>query len=264
MDSGSSGIFSIQISAFSIPILTLGNGWLVADKPCELSVHNDPGHDLCTILFNRLQSDPGLRRDLACRPEYGLHAVNRLDKQTSGVILMACRPEVFRDLAEQFETRRVKKQYRAIVHGNLCASRNPGEWHLWTWPLADSAGGRRNPTGSGKLRRCSTRYRVVRHTAHYSLIACEPLTGRKHQIRRHAKLAGHPVVGDRRYGSRRALKFLEQRYNFQRLGLHCRAITIHPPGDTQPRTFQSTLPSQIQQLLDNDLEMATDGKQTDL
>gem|GEM_PF-5826685 len=51
MDSGSSGIFSIQTSAFSIPILALGNGWLVADKPCELSVHKYPGHDLCTILF---------------------------------------------------------------------------------------------------------------------------------------------------------------------------------------------------------------------
>jgi 23S rRNA-/tRNA-specific pseudouridylate synthase len=101
--------------------------------------------------------------------------------------------------------------------------------------------------------KCTTRWRVKRYTPHYSLVECQPLTGRKHQIRRHAKLAGHPVVGDRRYGSPRSRSYLSRHCRFNRLGLHAHTLTIRLPGETAARTFQSPgLPASMGRLLDQD------------
>jgi hypothetical protein len=91
------------------------------------------------------------------------------------------------------------------------------------------------------------------HSLHYSLIECEPLTGRKHQIRRHAKLAGNPVAGDRRYGSVRSLSYLRRHLDFNRLGLHAHALTLTLPGDDYPTRFQSGgLPDPMRLLLEKD------------
>jgi 23S rRNA-/tRNA-specific pseudouridylate synthase len=87
---------------------------------------------------------------------------------------------------------------------------------------------------------------------HYSLAACRPLTGRKHQIRRHAALAGHPVVGDRRYGTTRALRFVRNR-GFTRLALHAHGLRFVPPGGDAPVLVQTAdLPRELRALLDSD------------
>ncbi|MCP4627744.1 MAG: RNA pseudouridine synthase, partial [bacterium] len=187
-------------------------GWLVADKPSGMSVHNDPGHDLCSQLDAIVQKNPAMCRKLGYDSDFGFHPVHRLDRQTSGVILFACTSDVLRHFSHQFENRTVKKQYIALLHGNL---REDTE-SIWTYPLGLKAGGRSNPKGSGSKQTASTRYRVLEYSRHYTLIECEPLTGRKHQIRRHAKLSGHPVVGDARYGSTRAVKFLKTNHGFDR------------------------------------------------
>jgi 23S rRNA-/tRNA-specific pseudouridylate synthase len=77
----------------------------------------------------------------------------------------------------------------------------------------------------GKLAR--TGYKILRETANHSLLEIELLTGRKHQIRRHAKISGHPVVGDARYGSTRSVSYLRRNLAFDRLALHARALTLH-------------------------------------
>jgi 23S rRNA-/tRNA-specific pseudouridylate synthase len=98
-----------------------------------------------------------------------------------------------------------------------------------------------------------TAFQVMRHSAHYSLVACSPLTGRKHQIRRHAKLAGHPVVGDRRYGSPRSLRFLRETAGFERLGLHAYGLDLPLPQVTERRmVFSPTLPPAFVRLLAGD------------
>ncbi len=98
-----------------------------------------------------------------------------------------------------------------------------------------------------------TRYRVLDHSAHYTMVEIELLSGRTHQIRRHAKLSGHPVVGDARYGSTRAVNYLRRNYAFDRLALHARGLTLQLPGGKAPETVETpTIPSQMQDLFEND------------
>ena len=122
-----------------------------------------------------------------------------------------------------------------------------------TAPLSETAGGRQNPEGPGNRKDSQTRYRVLDHSAHYTMVAIELLTGRTHQIRRHAKLSGHPVVGDARYGSMRAINYLKRNFAFDRLALHARALTLQLPGGTAPETIETpAIPSQMLDLFQND------------
>lgn len=234
-----------------LPIIGSGRGWLVADKPSGMSIHNDPGSDLCALLNHYFQSSPAAADAIAYDTAYGLHPVHRLDKETSGVILLACRRDVFDRLSRQFVAGHVTKGYLALVHGAVAAG---DDWRLWRWPLTPKAAGRRNPKGQGRRSPCQTGYRLVRTTPHYSLIQCRLDTGRTHQIRRHAVLAGHPLVGDRRYGSMRACRYLETHHQFRRLGLHAVALAFLPPEMDTPREFTSErLPAEVEQLIHADL-----------
>jgi 23S rRNA-/tRNA-specific pseudouridylate synthase len=172
-------------------------------------------------------------------PDFGVHPVHRLDKETSGVMLLAVQRESFRFFSGQFESRQVKKQYIAILHGRLENPEGSDLWGTWEWPLSETAGGRQNPEGPGNRKECRTRYQVLEHSAHYTMAAIEILTGRTHQIRRHAKLSGHSVVGDARYGSMRAINFLNRHFGFGRLALHARSLTLQLPGGKEPETIET-------------------------
>ncbi|MCP3943624.1 MAG: RNA pseudouridine synthase [Desulfobacteraceae bacterium] len=119
-------------------------------------------------------------------------------------------------LSDLFAQGKVKKQYRALVHGNFESDQARGTWNT---PLSKQSGGRTDPKGKGKKQEAVTRYRVLEQSPHYALLDIELFTGRKHQIRRHAKLACHPVVGDKRYGSVRAIDFLKEQRDFFGMGL---------------------------------------------
>ena len=131
-----------------VAVLGHGSGWLVAEKPAGMSVHNDPNHDLCAVLSACLQADKRLAGTLSCDPAYGLHAVHRLDRETSGVILLACRRDVFLHFSRQFSEGQVLKRYLALVHGPVPQTQARG---LWQWPLSPRAAGRRNIRGQGKI-----------------------------------------------------------------------------------------------------------------
>ncbi|MBC2710462.1 MAG: RNA pseudouridine synthase [Desulfosarcina sp.] len=233
-----------------VPVVACGPGWLVADKPCGMSIHNDPGRDLCSVVLVAVRA--------GCLPAVGLdlpaiHAAHRIDRDTSGIVLLAGDPKTLAFFGEQFAAKAVHKRYLALVHGGLTGPSEDSDWAPWNWPLTAAAAGRNDPMGKGKRMPCATRWRTLAHSLHYSLIECEPLTGRKHQIRRHAKLAGHPVVGDRRYGSTRSLAYLSRHCDFNRLGLHAHALTIRLPGEAKTTTFQSGgLPEAMRQLLETD------------
>ena len=231
-----------------ITVIGWGPHWLVVEKPCAMSIHNDPGSDLRSLVLAALQSGrlKGPTPDIRA-----LHSAHRLDRDTSGIVLLAGDAETLAFFGRQFTEKSVGKRYLAVVHG--CIEPTDREWIEWTWPLTASAAGRNDPAGKGPRIPCTTRIRPVSHSAHYSLIECEPLTGRKHQIRRHAKLAGHPVVGDRRYGSPRALAYLRRHHNFQRLGLHAHALSIRLPGEESITTFKSNgLPEELRRLFETD------------
>ena len=227
-----------------IQILKKGTGWLALDKPGGMSVHNHPGNDLVSIVSKQIQSDPALSQYLGFKNASGVHPVHRLDKETGGVILLATDPDILAFLSGQFRQNRVAKDYIALVHGRVDSCQtDPGPTDrghgTWNVPLAKSAGGRNHPAGSGKKLACETRYRCLEASEHYSLLAIDLVTGRKHQIRRHAKLAGHPIVGDSRYGSKRALAFLKTKRDFHGLALQCRSIRLVLPGDTAPTRIRS-------------------------
>jgi RluA family pseudouridine synthase len=236
-----------------IPLLFLEKGWLVVDKPEGMTVHNAAGQDLCTLISSGLQKEMAILQRLDMDPAFGINPVHRLDKDTSGVILLAANRESFRFFSNQFESRQVTKRYIAIVHGRMEKPDEIDSWGTWDWPLSEAAGGRQNPEGTGTKKACKTRYRILEYSAHYTMVEIELLTGRTHQIRRHAKLSGHPVVGDGRYGSTRAINYLKQKYAFNRLALHARSLTLQLPDGKAPETIQTPLiPGQMLDLFQND------------
>ena len=241
----------IHTNGMDLTVISMGPGWIAMEKPCHMSIHNQPGKDLCSIVLAHLENEPLLAQYLECDFSYGVHPVNRLDKQTSGVVILACRPDIFRFLARQFENREVEKLYFALLHGGF----EPGyETGIWDWPLTKKAEGGKFPQGKGRRVASATRYRIIETSPHYAMAELNPLTGRKHQIRRHARLADHPVVGDNRYGTVRSLRDLKSRYGFCRLALHCMSMTLKLPGKDFPETLTSTgFPKVMKELLEKDL-----------
>jgi|GEM_PF-32836 len=238
---------------FQRAVLEYGLGRLFINKPEGVTVHNQPGKDLCSLAEAFMHSHAELREKTGFDPDFGVNPVHRLDKETSGVMLLAVNREAFRFFARQFENRTVVKRYLAILHGNLEHQDGGASWGTWRWPLSKAAGGRKNPAGAFKRLPCETRYRVLGHSQHYTKVAVEILSGRTHQIRRHAKLSGHPVVGDQRYGSIRALNYLKDRVNFTRLGLHARSITACLDPGIEPQTVETPdMPVSMMMLYNND------------
>lgn len=236
-------------TATGVAILAAGTGWLAVDKPAGVSVHNEPGADLVSLVQDRLLSDETLATQLGYGRDGSVKAAHRLDRDTSGIVVLTCADEALRWIANQFQQGRVGKQYAALVHGKFGPPDNQGRW---TWPLSRQAGGRTDPAGPPPKLACATDYRVLDQSRHYSLLACQPVTGRRHQIRRHACLAGHPVVGDRRYAPQRALRHLA-RIGFTGLALHARRLTFQPPGHSEPIHIATTgLPAAMMELLEAD------------
>ena len=89
-------MITIDSGHFQIPVLAFGRGWLVVDKPAGLTVHNAAGRDLCSLVFARIQKEATLREQVDMDPDFGVHPVHRLDKETSGVMLLAVNREYFR------------------------------------------------------------------------------------------------------------------------------------------------------------------------
>lgn len=228
----------------NIAIAGQGPGWICVEKPAGISVHNHPGKDLISLA--------------AGLPECGgleiLQPVHRLDRETSGLLLLATDQESLTRLSEGFARGRIKKFYQALVHGNFPGDRLSGEWKA---PLSKQAGGRTDPAGRGKKQAARTRYAVIDQSAHYALIDIELFTGRKHQIRRHAKLAGHPVVGDSRYGSPRAMAFLQEQRGFFRMALHACRMEFVDQGLTVVLE-SSGLPDEMRALLEGDGSAGSD------
>lgn len=237
-------------SAPPFTLLAAGPTWMVVEKPSGMSIHNDPGRDLCSRVKAALKDGriPGVD------PHTGdVRAVHRLDRDTSGVVLLAGDAVTAAFFGDQFARRQVGKGYLALVHGRPTAPGEDAQQGEWRWELTASAGGRKDPAGRGRRQACKTRWRILDTSRRYTLLACEPLSGRKHQIRRHARLAGHAVVGDRRYGSPRSVRFLADRCGFDRLGLHAHVLSVRLPGDADRTTFTSGgLPASMRRLLASD------------
>lgn len=169
---------------------------IVVNKPPELVVHPGAGHDRDTLVNGLLSRYPGI--STVGDPERpGI--VHRLDRGTSGLLVVARSDLAYQSLVEQMRSRRVERVYSCLVWGHLDASSGTIDA-----PVGRS---RRNPlrmTVTDRGRPARTHYEVERRfdrPAAASLLACRLETGRTHQIRVHLKAIGHPVVGDRAYGA---------------------------------------------------------------
>ncbi len=131
-----------------LKIIASGPGWLVVDKACDMSVHNEPGRDLVSLVRGRIERDPELAQRLAYEKGGIISPVHRLDRETSGVILLGVNPDTVRWFSLQFEERRISKRYMAVVHG--CFKETDGLEQVWDSPLSPEAGGRDNPAGKGR------------------------------------------------------------------------------------------------------------------
>ena len=239
-----------QPESIEVPILYQDDAIVVVDKPADLVVHPGAGQPEGTLVNALL----GMGVPLA--PAGGTRRpgiVHRLDRDTSGVLVVAKTDEAHRALAEAFATRQVRKNYRTLVWGKP----DPGEGTI------DRGIGRsrNNPTkmsvqGTRGLRRpARTHYRTLEALPGFAWLGIDLETGRTHQIRVHLQSIHHPVVGDERYGGRpwRSIQDPLKRAAVKKLpglALHALEISFAHPTTGRACTFRARIPDRITGLLE--------------
>ncbi len=208
---------------------------IVLNKPAGLVVHPAPGHPSGTLVNALLARYPELAGSAGERP--GI--VHRLDKETSGVLIVARNTEALEFLQAQFRRREVHKEYLALVHGRPDSTRG-----LIGAPIGRDPRHRRRLWVVPDGRPATTEFEVVEAFPGYTLLLVRPVTGRTHQIRVHLAAIGHPVVGDSAYGPRRRKQGLPLRRHF----LHAWRLGLTLP-DGHQRTFEAPLPHDLRNVL---------------
>ncbi|GAA5317157.1 MAG: 23S rRNA pseudouridine(955/2504/2580) synthase RluC [Candidatus Pelagadaptatus aseana] len=209
---------------------------MIINKPSGLAVHGGSGINLGLIETLR-----------QVRPqEHFLELVHRLDRDTSGCIMVAKRRSMLRYLHEQLREGRVQKFYHALVEG-----RWPNRRKEVNAPLKKNElrSGERmvRVDESGKASR--TQFRVLQRFSDCTLVEAKPITGRTHQIRVHAQYAGHGLVGDPKYGSDEFNRQMKER-GFNRLFLHAAALEVRLPDAAKPLFVEAPLDLRLQQAMD--------------
>lgn len=215
-------------------ILARGRGWLVIDKPAGIAVHGGSGLALGVIEALRV-----------LYPQQSLDLVHRLDRETSGCLLVASARGVLVDLQAQMRAGRVDKRYRLLVAG-----RWPRDLREVNAPLRKNtlSSGERMVTADASGKSALTHFRVERYLPGHTLLEARLGTGRTHQIRVHCQLMGYPIAGDAKYGDRDANRALRA-LGLRRLFLHAAALDFDDPegGEVHCR---APLPGDLERLLE--------------
>jgi 23S rRNA pseudouridine1911/1915/1917 synthase len=240
--------FIYIINTMEIPILFENNDYLAINKPAGLVVHPDGRTKEPTVVDWLLERYPEIKdvgEPLTLASGEVLHRpgiVHRIDRETSGVLLIAKNQPAFLALKSQFQNREIEKVYHAFIYGEL-----PDEEGSISRPIGRSSKDFRlwsaQRGAKGQLREAVTNYKVLRHGGGFSYIQAEPKTGRTHQIRVHFKAINFPLVCDRLYAPKR-----EPALGFQRLALHASSITFHLLDGTEQKV-EAPLPADFQAAL---------------
>ncbi len=232
---------ALDVVAQNIPIEIIfeDENFMVLNKQPGIVVHPAPGH-LDGTIVNALMHHT---KDLSAingvmRP--GI--VHRLDKDTSGCLVVAKNDIAHHDLAAQFESRRIQKEYMAIVHGRMVQASGSIDFRIGRHPVARKKMAVR-PTG----REAKTFYETVEQIGGCSLLLLKPTTGRTHQLRVHLTAMGFPILGDQQYGRRRGLR--EFTIPVPRQMLHAFAITLHHPTSHMQMRFEAPVPQDMEDML---------------
>jgi len=227
----------VELTPQDIPLTVVyeDQDLVIIDKPQGMVVHPAHGNwdrTLVNALLFQVQDLSGINGEL--RP--GI--VHRLDKDTSGLLVVAKNDRSHRHLAEQIKTHSFTREYTALVHGQVRENQGIIEAPIGRDPrdrkkMAVVAGGRPSITG----------YQVLERFANYTLVRCRLETGRTHQIRVHMSYLGYPVVGDPLYGPRK------NQWGLNKQLLHASLLTIEHPATGEVMTFQSPLPEYFDSIL---------------
>jgi 23S rRNA pseudouridine1911/1915/1917 synthase len=229
--------YRVEAEPIPLTILYEDSDLLVVDKPAGMVVHPAAGHWHGTLVNAVLHHCPDLE-GVGGVQRPGI--VHRLDKDTSGLILVAKNDRAHRALQAQFKGRQVQKTYLALVHGQV----SPPAGEITTTIGRDPQQRKRMAVlTSSQARPAVTRYEVLAQYRDYTLLACYPMTGRTHQIRVHLAYLKHSIVGDPVYGGRR--KSLVPRQF-----LHAHRIRFKLPATGAEVEFSSPLPPDLQAVLD--------------
>jgi len=229
----------------TIPVLETGRGWIAVDKPAGIPVHpvNRARENTLIRILRRQEGDPGLR------------LVHRLDRETSGVLLVAADASASKHLSTAFECSRVRKEYLALVGGEVA-----GDEGRIALPIGDEPGRAvfvRRTVGEGQ--RAVSAWRVERRLPGRTLLRVFPETGRRHQIRVHLAAIGHPILGDLLYGSGDAayLRLVREGRDARaeaggpaRQLLHAARLVFPDPGAAELRVVEAPLPPDFTRHLD--------------
>jgi 23S rRNA pseudouridine1911/1915/1917 synthase len=213
---------------------------LVVNKPASMVVHPAHGHSRGTLVNALLGRYPDLAASDAGRP--GI--VHRLDRDTSGLIVVAKTEMALESLRRQFQGRQVHKTYLALVHGRPPAPEGIVEAALGRDPrqrqrMAVLPGGRA----------ARTHYRLLEELGDYSLLVVSPETGRTHQIRVHLAWLGVPVAGDNVYGRQRGARRASQALGLERQFLHAWRLSFERPGGQGTLALEAPLPEELERVL---------------
>jgi 23S rRNA pseudouridine1911/1915/1917 synthase len=217
---------------------------VVLDKPAGMVVHPGAGHTggtLVNALLHHVKDLSGVGGEL--RP--GI--VHRLDRGTSGLIVVAKNDHAHQELSRQFSDREVEKEYVALVWGVVHVGRRIDA------PIGRDPGDRQKmSTRARRARHAVTRVTFAKHFEGVSLLRVAIATGRTHQIRVHLSAIGHPIVGDSTYGGvrRRTAGHLRTVQRLERPFLHSARLAFTHPGDGRRVEFDSPLPLDLQSVLD--------------
>ncbi len=207
---------------------------IVVNKPQGMVVHPSAGHPDHTLVNALLYHSPLSTINGEFRP--GI--VHRIDKDTSGLLMVAKNDQAHRFLAAQLKNKTNEREYVAIVHGQITESKGTIDA-----PIGRSIVNRQKQAIIADGRHAVTHFQVLKRYQHYTLVSCRLETGRTHQIRVHMQYIHHPLAGDPLYGPRKTLPGNGQYLHARLLGF------IHPTTKKQ-MTFEAPLPEYFQKMLD--------------
>ncbi len=229
---------SLEPEAIPLDVIFENQDMLVVNKPAGMVVHPSAGHSSGTLVHAALAHAPEME---GIGGEMRPGIVHRLDKNTSGLILLAKNDSAHRWLQDQFRAREVRKVYMALVDG-----RPPTPTGRVEAPIG------RDPTHRKKMavvalhkgRQAVSAYRTLERFSEHTLLEVYPTTGRTHQIRLHLSFLDCPVAGDTVYGRHKPTIPLDRHF------LHAYRLTFVLYGETEPHTFEAPVPAELEGVLD--------------
>ena len=241
-------IFSIderlQPQAIELSIVHQDEHIVVVDKPAGLVVHPGAGNPHGTLVNALIYYDPALKSI----PRAGV--IHRLDKDTTGLLIVARSAPAHKRLVDQLKQRDIHRGYEAIVHGVMTGGGSIDA------PIARHRVHRTRMAVHDAGKSALTHFRVKRRLAHHTHVRVTLETGRTHQIRVHLAHIGYPIVGDPTYGGRLRVPpgadqvMLDAIRTFKRQALHASRLSLSHPITDKPLSFCASLPHDMQRLLD--------------